>query len=256
MTDLVPAVDRALRILNAFKGGQAEFGVSELSRELALHKSTTHGIVSTLCYYNLLEQDPASHKYRLGGALIELGNLARRHREVREVAHAYLLELTRTTGETALLGIFENDGITIIDRAEPLDAVKVSAPIGQRVPFCAGCFGRAFLAWMDEPEVERLLQSPGLRRFTATSITDPTAYKASLAPVLQQGYAVDSAEEYLQGVWAVSAPILGSEGVAAALTVVGFSGRMTPDRKQATVRATYEAARQVSQRIGGPRVEG
>ncbi|MBI3363199.1 MAG: IclR family transcriptional regulator [Chloroflexi bacterium] len=252
MADLVPAVDRALRILSAFRNGQAEYGVSEFSRALNLNKSTVHNILNTLIRYNLLEQNKTTRKYRLGPGLIELGHLARQRRDIRDVAHPFVIELMKVTGETTFLGLFENDGITIIDKAEPPGEMKIATPIGQRVPFCAGCFGRAFLAWMSEAEVDRLLASPGLRKFTDTSITDPSDYKASLAPVRRRGYAVDETEEYLSGVWAVSAPIQDAEGVVAALTVVGFTGQMTAAKKKTTSRAALQSARQISQRMGAP----
>lgn len=250
MIDLVPAVDRALRILSAFENGQAEYGVSELSRALGLNKSTVHNILNTLCHHNVLEQNPNSHKYRLGARLIELGYLARQGIDLREVARPVLIELMETTGETAFLSVFENRGITIIDRAESLDEMKITASIGQRVPFCAGCLGRIFLAWLSDAEVDHLLSAPGLRRFTDTSITSPSAFKERLALVRQRGYDIDEIEEYLEGVWAVSAPIRDTDGVVAALTVVGFTSRMSPAHKEATIDATLHSARRLSRRLG------
>jgi len=250
--DLVPAVDRALCILNVFKDGQVEYGVSELSRALSLNKSTVHNIIYTLCHHNLLEQNLVTRKYRLGRGLIELGYLTRQRQDVREAARPFMIKLMEATGETVFLGVFENDGITIIDKTEPPGEMKITAPFGQRVPFCAGCFGRVFLTWMSETEVDRLLVSPGLRKFTETSITNPAAYKASLASARRRGYAVDDTEEYLEGVWAVSAPIHDIEGVVAALTVVGFTGRMTTTQKKGAIHAAVAAARQVSQLMGAP----
>jgi IclR family acetate operon transcriptional repressor len=248
--NLVPAVDRALRILNAFKNGRAEYGVTDLSRLLALNKSTVHDILITLAHHNLLERNPATHKYRLGPGVLAFGDRARQRRDVRQVAHPFLLELMQATDESVLLGVFETDTIAIVDKAEPAAGLHVTASIGQRLPFCAGCFGRAFLAWLDEAAVDHLLKSPGLRKFTATSITDPKTYKSSLAAARRQGYAVDDAEEYLAGVWAASAPILDATGVVAALTVVGFSSRLTATRKKTAIRALLQTTRSVSQLLG------
>ncbi|HBY92670.1 MAG: IclR family transcriptional regulator [Ardenticatenaceae bacterium] len=250
MVDLVPAVDRALRILSAFENGQAEYGVSELSRTLGLNKSTVHNILNTLCHHNLLQQNRTTLKYRLGPRLVQLGYLARQGLDLRETARPFLTELMHTTGETAFLSVFESGGITIIDKAEPLGEMKITASIGQRVPVCAGCLGRAFLAWLDEAATDRILVSPGLRRFTNTSITDPAAFKARLALVRQRGYDVDETEEYLEGVWAVSAPIRDADGLVAALTVVGFTSRMAPAEKKATVHAAVRSARHISQLLG------
>lgn len=246
MTKTVPAVDRALRILNTFKDGQTEYGVSELSQRLGINKSTAHNILHTLAEHRFLERNPATRRYRLGPGLIELGYLARAHRDVLQLARSALHDLMHTTGQTVLLGVFENDGITIIDKAEPAGEMKVTATIGQRLPFCAGCFGRAFLAWMPEAEVDRLLASPGLQAFTETSITDPAACKAQLALTRAQGYAVDDTEEYLKGVWGVSAPIRGLEGVVAAITVLGFTSQMSAEEKQACIQAAHRTAQALS----------
>ncbi|HET7089516.1 MAG TPA: IclR family transcriptional regulator [Anaerolineae bacterium] len=252
MADRVPAVDRALRILNAFKDGHAEYGVTDLSRLLGINKSTVHDILHTLAHYNLLERNPATQKYRLGPGLMEFGDLARQRRDVHEVAHPFLRPLMEATTLTALLGVFEADSITIVDKVEPPDEMRIAASVGQRMPFCAGSFGRAFLAWIDEASVDRLLVSPGLRKFTATSITDPAAYKASLASVRRQGYAVDDTEEYLEGAWAASAPIRDATRVVAAMTVVGFTGRISAARKKTAIRALLQTTRRISHLLGAP----
>lgn len=252
MTDLVPSVDRALRILSVFNSGQAEYGVTDFSRLLDLNKSTTHGILHTLAHHGLLERNPATRKYRLGPGLLVLGNLARQRGDVRELARPFLQELAAEIGSTSLLGVFEQDAIVIVEKAESPSDIKVTSSVGQRLPFCAGCFGRSLLAWMETATVDRLLVSPGLRKFTSTSITNPQAYRASLAEVRHRGYAVDDEEEYLPGVWAASAPIRDTGGVVAALTVVDFASRMTAKRRQMTIDALLRATRGVSQSLGVP----
>jgi len=245
-----------MRILSALADGRGEIGVSELSQELDLNKSTVHGIVRTLSDYRILEQDPSTRKYRLGPGLIELGYQARGWRDVRSVSNPYLKELVQSTEETALLGVFEQDGITIIDKVEPARQLKITAADRERLPFSAGCTGRTFLAWLPMKEVDRLIAEHGLRRFTETSVTDPAAYKARLEAVREQGYAIDDTQEYLEGVWAVSAPIWGVDGLTAVLTVVGFISRLTEAARRAAVLATTGAAEAISWRMGAPQATG
>lgn len=249
---MVPAVERAMRILNAFKDSQIEYGVSELSHTLDINKSTVYGILRTLSEYRMLEQDPNTRKYRLGPSLIELGSRARTRRDLRLIARPFLLDLMERTQETVLLGVFKDGGITIIDKVEPARELRIAAANGQRLPYSAGSFGRAFLAWMREEDVDRMFTSVGLERFTGTSIIDPTSYKASLEKVREQGYAVDGTEEYLEGVWAVSAPIHDADGILSVLTVVGFTGRMSGETKRSAIEATTRAARQISLGMGAP----
>lgn len=241
-----------MRILNVFKNGQLEFGVTELSRVLDINKSTVHGIVQTLSEYRVLEQDPGSRKYGLGPGLIELGGLALRRRDIVRVARPLLVELRRRINETVLLGVFEEDGITIMDVVEPARQLRIAVVAGQRLPYAAGSFGRAFLAWMDEEEVDRLIATYGLRKYTESTITDPGRYKSSLKAVREQGYAVDSSEEYLKGVWAVSAPVHGADGIQAVVTLVGFSSRLSRSEKRAAIESTVQTAQQIAMGMGVP----
>lgn len=252
MTTPVPAVERAVRILNALKDSRLEYGVSELSKTLDINKSTVHGILRTLSKYRMLEQNPSTRKYRLGPGLIELGRMARARRDLVQVAHPYLVELMEETQETVLLGVFEDEGITIVDGVEPARELHITASNGQRLPYSAGSFGHTFLAWMLEEDIDKLLAARGLRKFTESSITDPAHFKAGLEIVRQQGYAVDDNEEFLKGVWAVSAPIHDADGILAVLTVVGFIGRMSGETKRSAIETTTRAARQISHGMGAP----
>jgi DNA-binding IclR family transcriptional regulator len=238
-------------MLRLFDDGQPEQSVSEISRALNIHKSTAHNIAQTLCKLNVLEQDPASLKYRLGSGLVNLGNLARQRLDIRWLARPHLESLAREARASTFLGVFENDGITIVEKAESPEQLRISAPIGQRVPFCGGSFGRVFLAYMPLSEVNRLIKEHGLRQFTATSITDPDEYRTRLAQVRAQGYALDGTEEYLDGVWAVSAPIFDGDGVVAGLTSVTFKAQIGPKKADEIIHTTVEAAEWITRRLGG-----
>ncbi len=251
MSTLVPAVARALRILDVFKRNErTEYGVSEISRALSLNKSTVHGILNTLNHWQFLERNPVNQKYRLGVGLIELGGLTLERLDARAIVRPLLTNLMQETGETVFLSVFEKDHITVVETEEPVGDIKITASIGQRIPFSAGSLGQVFLAWMNEAQVDRLLVNPGLRAFTATSITDAKLYKESLEKVRVNGYAVDDTEDYLEGVWAVSAPIFDIKRLRGALTVVGFSSRMCESDKANTVRLVHGASREVSRKLG------
>jgi len=265
MSTQVPAIERAIRVLYLFKNGeQKEYGVSEISRLLNLNKSTVHNILNTLASHNFLVQDEGTRRYRLGPALAELGSMVRGRLDLREVARPYLRQLMEQTGATILLGTFDGTAITIVDKEEPLSDLRVAASIGMRIPFCAGSFGQAFLAYLPEDTLDRLLAEPGLKAFTPTSITDPDRYRASLAQVRVRGYAIDDNEEYLRDVGAISVPIFGpqpgpaaaSNGhpgppVVAAITLVSFDSRLSPQNIAELTPYLVAAGRKISEDLGG-----
>lgn len=262
MTSLVPAIDRAIQVLYLFKNGeQKEYGVSEIGRLLDLNKSTAHNILHTLAHHKLLVQNEITRRYRLGPALAELGNLASSQIDIRVVARPYLRRLMEQTSATVLLGTLNGSKITIVDKEEPTGDVRVTASVGMQLPFCAGAFGKAFLAYLPEELVNALLAEPGLRAFTPTAITSPDQYHAALAQVRSQGYAVDDTEEYLLDVGAISAPVFQPAPVAASrdrsevagvVTLVSFSSRLSPDKMAEYIPLVVATAREISEKLGAP----
>lgn len=246
-TELVPAVDRTARILLAFKSGQEELGVSDLSKALGINKSTVHKIVLTLCHHGFLERNEDAKRYRLGPVLFELGNIVLDGIDLRAAARPFLRNLVRATGQTVLLGVLDGDRVTIIDREESSDPMKITSPIGKRIPACAGSFGKVLLTPED---VDRIYGVKGLPSFTKSSITGLEDFKAEQRKACEQGYAIDD-QEYIEGVRAVSAPVFGAEGgIIAAVTVVGFAARIPDDRMPFIIDQTIKACGEISLRMG------
>lgn len=245
----VSAVERGIEILRAFEH-RDEYSLTELVDLLSLNKSTAFGILQTLTDHRFLTRDPQTLRYRLGPALIRLGYLAHEQTDVRRIALPYMDMLVHEIRKSVLLGTFHGDRLTIIDKVDPVGTLHVSAAVGQQIPFSAGSFGRVFLAWLPESRVDDLISKHGLEAFTPASITDPDAYKARLALVRERGYAVDDTEEYLLGVRAVSVPLMGPDGIVAALTVVGFTSRTGDQPGELAIKAALEAARGISMQLG------
>jgi DNA-binding IclR family transcriptional regulator len=250
MPSLVSAVDRAIQILKAFEANQDEYSLTELCTLFQLNKSTAHGILNTLCQYQFLLRNEKTRKYRLGAALIRLGHLAHEQMDIRQIARPFMEALMQQTAKSVLLGTFYHGQITIIDKVDPVGTLHVSAVVGQQIPFSAGSFGKVFLAWQPEDEIDRLLSQQRLLVYTPASIVEPQAYKNELAKVRQQGYAIDDQEEYLLGVKAVSVPLRDYQGVTAALTIVGFTSRSSGQPSQATITAITAAADEISKQLG------
>lgn len=247
---LVPAVDRAVQILKVFHSADETLGVSELSRRLELNKSTLHAILNTLAYHDLLERDRKTKTYRLGYGLLSLGARVENRMDLRATAHPYLVELARQVEETVLLGVFRDEHVFILDREEAPHDLKISAQLGQRMPFCAGVFGYVFGAAMPQAQLTKLARERGLRAFTRNSTTKLSLYRKVLARVRERGYATES-EQFLEGVSAAAAPILNAKSqVAAALCIVGLSARLPEKRLDELGPQVRRVAEAISRRLG------
>ncbi|MBI5029727.1 MAG: IclR family transcriptional regulator [Chloroflexi bacterium] len=246
----VPAVDRAVQILHLLASHDSALGVSELSRQLGLNKSTTFDILTTLCHHHLVERNETAKTYRLGYGLAELGHRVRERIDLRAVAHPHLNELAREIEETVFLGTFHDGYVTIVDKEEAPHDLKITSPLGQRVHYSAAAYGKVFLTALSESEAMKLMRDNPPRAYTPKSITKPAAYRATLAQVRKQGYALDD-EEYLAGVRAAAAPINDAQGhVTAALCVVGFCTRLPHDKLIRIAKQAKDTAERISKHLG------
>jgi len=238
----VPAVERAVRILQALAA--AELRLTEIARTLDLPKSTTLALAETLAAHGLVAYDPGPRRYRLGAALAALGGAVQAQSNVRRAARPHLERLVRQTGETAILHVPDGTGSVILDREESPHQLRVTAPLGMRLPPFAGAVAKVFLAALPEREAARLVGRT-LPAFTPRSITRPDAYLREVRRVRRQGFARDD-QEYLCGVRAVSAPISASGRVVASLSVVGVAGRLDGTSLRAAATLVHDAAAAVT----------
>ena len=246
----VPAVDRAVQILQTLAAQDSALGVSELSRQLGLNKSTTFDILTTLCHYNLVERSDSAKTYRLGYGLAELGHRVRERIDLRSVAHPHLVELAHTLEETVFLGTFHDGYVTIVDKEEAPHDLKITSPLGRHMHYSAAAYGKVFLSAMSETEAMKLMRDNPPRVYTPKSISKPAAYRAVLKEVRKQGYALDD-EEYLAGVRAAAAPINDAQGhVVGALCVVGFGTRLSHDKLIRVAKQARDTAERISKQLG------
>ncbi len=242
---MVPAVDRAARILSLLRTG-TQMSIAEIVEATGWHKSSVHKLVLTLSHHGLLDRDEATRKYSLGTLLAEYGRVALNGLDLRHAARPFLKELVGYSRETAALAILRGTKVVIVDVEEPRVEVRVSLSIGMSAPATATSNGKALLAWTPEKRVNEMLKAEGLASRTKTSITQAAVFQKDLASVRRCGYATDF-EEYQEGVSGVSAPVKNSRGEpVGALCVAVPSFRMTRERARAYGKKCSEVAAQLS----------
>jgi DNA-binding IclR family transcriptional regulator len=246
---MVPAVDRAARLLEVLESSGRAMTISELARELEINKGTMRDLLETLRAHGLLDRDAERKAYRLGPRLARLGMAALGQQDLAAVARPFLVHLAHRVSGSVLLVVPHGDRATIVDKVDQgRVAVEVSATIGRRIRLAAGACGKVFLAHSGEPDALRFLAD--LTHPTARTITDPSLYVQELEDVRRRGYATDD-EEYLAGVRAVSAPVFDARlRVAAAVLVLGLTGSLSVADLATTGQTTAETARTISAALG------
>lgn len=243
---IVPAVDRAARILSLLKTEGREMTIAEIAAATGWHKSSVHKLLVTLNYHGLLDRDPMTKRYALGVALSEYGRTALNGLDVHHAAKSFLKALVAYSGETSALCLLRGTEITVVDTEESPAQVRVSLTVGMRAPATTTSNGKAVLAFLPEGQAAEILRAEGLPAATRKSITKPGAYRVDLAATRQRGYATDY-EEYQEGITGVSAPVFDSRGlVIGALSLVGPAFRMTKEKTRQYGKKCADTAAQLS----------
>jgi IclR family acetate operon transcriptional repressor len=231
-----------LTVLQLFRHGPAELGITEIARESGLSLSTAHRIVKALCNEQFMEQDRVSERYRLGAALLVLGQRALDHSGY-PAALPLLEQLAETTGESTSLGIRRGNEVLVVLAAASRQRLRFDHPTGAGIGLHASAMGKALLAFSATGIAGAIAGLPDLERYTANTIGSKDALAAELERVQELGYAVNHEERY-DGVTGVAAPVLARSGSAAA--AVGLQGPSTRlsasgiESLGASVRATAD----------------
>jgi len=242
-------VRRALAILRSFTKEDAELGVTQIGKQLGLHKSTVSRLLSTLEQEGFVEKNPENEKYRLGLQLVTLAGIALEQIDLREVAAPYLSKLAELTQETINIVVLSGNECMNIDGVASPRPIRYVGRIGRRTPCHCTAAGKVLLAYLSPELRQQVLPNP-LTRFTEKTIIDFDTLAQDLTNIRQQGYAITH-EEHQQDLSAVAAPIFDhSEQVIAAVTVSGPTYRMGPGQIEALVEPALGIAHQISAGLG------
>lgn len=244
----VQSVDRAITVME-FLAGNGWSGVTEVANEIGIHKSTAYRLLTTLRDRNLVEQDSATEKYRLGFGLVALAGSVSDGLDILRCARPVCERLSEQTEETVTVAVLEDDEAVIIHQ----DISRLSALnadwTGAHNPLHVTASGKILLHNMDDERRRRILSRP-LEKFTGNTITDPDALIGHLREIPTLGYA-RTFEELEVGLNAIAAPILASGGsMAGTLTVSGPAFRFPEAAMEKSAGFLLGAADEISRCLG------
>lgn len=242
------SVDRAVAILEIL-ARDGEAGVTEVARELDVHKSTASRLLAALGARELVAQDAARGKFRLGVGLVRLAGAAGRGLDVVQESRPVCRALAQQVGETVNLAILSGRDALYLDQVAGPAALSPHNWAGRRIPLHATSDGKVLLAYLPDAERAACL-TPPLSRFTAHTITGIGAFSRVLAEVRERGFAT-AVDELEDGLTALAAPVRNAEGnVVASVSASGPSFRIPADRIPAVADAVRGAAAEISRRLG------
>lgn len=245
---VVQSVDRALTIMEILARDDWS-GVSEIARELGIHKSTVFRLVATLQRRGFAERHAQTQKYRLGFAVVRLANGVRAELDLAQLARPVAERLSERTGETVNLAVLQGGDVVNVDQVNLSSATISVNWLGLRSALHATSTGKVFLAAMAPEEFDAYVRR-GLPRLTEHTITDVGALREHLAEVSRLGHAT-GLEELEEGLHAVASPIrVQDASVVAALCVSAPGYRLPVEDVEDVGKLVAAGALEVSRRLG------
>jgi len=247
-TGLVQSVDRALSVLGLL-ARHGELGVTEIAKDLAVHKSTAFRLVATLEAHDLVEQVSDRGKFRLGVGVLRLAGATTVRLDLVQESRPVAVRLAKAVGETVNVAVLSGLEALYLDQVSGPSVLALHQWAGQRIPLHATSNGKVLLAHA-QPSVLEEVAARSLRRYTPNTIVEVAGLRREVEEVRRRGWAL-AVDELEEGLTAIAAPVRGADGaVMASLSASGPTFRLSRERTPEVAAAVQAAAREVSRRLG------
>lgn len=249
----VQSLTRGLTLLELIADSHGSVALTELAQQAGLPNSTTHRLLTTMQQQGFVRQVGDLGFWTIGAHAFVVGSSFLQSRNLLALVHPVLRSLMETSGETVNLAVLDlsDHQAVIIDQVQCTQLMRMSAPIGGKLPMHASGAGKVFLAHLADEQVTALLHQKGLHHYTPKTLMSPQSLKANLAQVRKAGFSFDD-EEHALGLRCVAAPIYDEHGEAfAAISISGPIARMTDDRITELGALVIREARQVTLAYSG-----
>lgn len=246
----VQALEKALAVLEYLSRIEGDIDLSSLAQALALPKTTLLRLLATLKKRHFVQQDEQSRRFRLGWALIHLGQAAGRAFDLAGLAHPVLERLAGRSGETANLILLDGEHAVYVDQVVSASIIRGVPAVGAPLGLHCTAAGKVLLSFEPEEQRAAILRRLRLVRLTQKTITEPSLLAEELERTRRRGFAVDDEETELGG-RCVAAPVRDRRGkVVAAVSIIGPAHRVNPESIPRLARMVVAAADEISGKLG------
>jgi DNA-binding IclR family transcriptional regulator len=219
----IQSVERAARMLGVFTVDEPQLTLGDLTTRMGMSKATVHRYATALRNAGLLRL--AGGYYTLGPRVVELASAALAGLAVMKLAGPYLERLVATTGETAVLSVWDGEAPVVVrvdDNTSRL--VRISVASGSRLPMDSAQ-GQVFRAFME-----------------------PAGTDAALDRIRDERLAHYAA--VVDGIAALAAPVFQGAEIVATIALVGTTASVQTATGGEMAAALRDAADNLSTELG------
>ncbi len=221
MSESRSSLARALSILESFSEDRPEQTLGAIVSATNIPPATVHRYLAELVKWGGGLDRTGRGTYTVGTRLWQLGALAPKERQLRDVALPVLEDLFETTHEVVHLVVLDGTRALYVEKLAPRSrtGTTVSSQVGYRLPLHATGPGKVLLAF-GTPALRETVLSEELPKMASETITDPDVLRRALADIRTTGFVI-SRNEMTEGNASAAAPVFGRDtAIVAAISVV------------------------------------
>lgn len=245
----VQSVSRAFTILKTLSLNPDGMGVTELARQMDIHKSTVSRLLSTLENEAAVERVPNGSRFRIGHGLLDLVPHVDKNQYLSSLLRPIIGRLAAQIGESVGLSVINGNSSTTVSLTQSSHSIQVRNWLGDKFPLHISSSGKIYMANWSEQRLASYLQRP-LVAYTTYSITQPSKLRDRLAEIRRVGYDW-TFDEFEEGLVAVSAPVKdAANNVIATIYISGPRFRFPPDgMKEMITKQLLKSCEQATQLV-------
>jgi IclR family pca regulon transcriptional regulator len=209
--EFMTSLARGIAVLRCFADEQRPMTIAQASR------------VSGLCRLGYATRD--GQAFALRPKVLELGYAFLSSSPIALRAQPLLDRLRDELHESCSLGVLEDDQVYYIARAEVGRIMSVALRVGSRLPVYCTSMGRVLMSGQEQADRAAYLARTDIKRATRLTETDPARLLALFEQARHDGYAIVD-QELEVGLRSLAVPVLGSQGVVAAINLGGHASRI------------------------------
>lgn len=248
---IVPAVERALDVIEYMASEASEKTLKTMADDLAIPSASLFRIIKNLTARGyLLQVEGHPPKYMLGHKISQLSAAYVDKYTIKNMVKPYMERLAQETNQTAQFVVRRGDEFIYIEQVLSGAPVNFIARLYVPMAINTSAGAKCILAQLTEEEQENFLMHEELEKKTDRTIVDKEALLEELVETKKRGYGMDD-EEFSQGIGCIAVPVFcgGAECVGA----MGITGKINdyrdPDKFEQLKEILMRMGEEVSLRL-------
>jgi IclR family acetate operon transcriptional repressor len=225
----VQSLVRAFGVLDALCGSDG-ITLSDVARAVALPRSTTHRLLTTMEGLGYVRFDRSCSHWLIGMQAFKVGAAFVQTKDLGQLGQDIMRSLMVEVRHSVNISVRDKNAMCYLSQVKANVEKRVGPRPGACLPLYSTAAGKALMAGWTERELDRFLLQNRLYTRTQHTIADPDSLRRELRLVNERGYAIDD-EEHELGLRCVAAMIVDKAGgPRGAISVSDTAIALKPDR--------------------------